>query len=300
MNIFTKSNLRKDIFTKSLAVKSCSNLNRTTKYRLSESNGHVSKSAGDKLEYGNQTADKPSSIDTRRPSMHTARNQARAKLGRYVATERPFRSVATYRPSTSQARSLRSNRASVLLGRYVATELEPSSQPSVRPARSLRPSIRPARLLRSDRARAKLGRYVAMTELFQNVKTTPVHAFSSILRCYIPKTVANSVHVFRHSKSSIKLCLAINVSSRNTAQRGLRHDSRPILRFLNQKPVNRRTVYAWFAREDKYNYEDRKKWNISILCYDGLSTEDASFCSHSSALEGGGVTDYSYSWPQNA
>ncbi|KAG5375562.1 hypothetical protein IGI04_040158 [Brassica rapa subsp. trilocularis] len=96
INVFTKSNLRKDIFTKSLAVKYRPNLNRTTKYRLSEGNGHVSKSAADKLEYGNQTADKPSSIDTRRPSMHTAR-------------------------------SLRSDRASVPLGRYVATEPEPSS-----------------------------------------------------------------------------------------------------------------------------------------------------------------------------
>ena len=55
MNIFTKSNLRKEIFTKSLAVKSCSNLNRTTKYRLSEGNGHVSKSAMDKLKYGHRT-----------------------------------------------------------------------------------------------------------------------------------------------------------------------------------------------------------------------------------------------------
>ena len=43
----------------------------------------------------------------------------------------------------------------------------------------------------------------------------------------------------------------VNVSSRKTAQRDQKHDSRPILRFLNQKPVNRRTVYAWFAREDK-------------------------------------------------
>ncbi|KAG5384803.1 hypothetical protein IGI04_036273 [Brassica rapa subsp. trilocularis] len=96
-----------NILTKSLAVKSCSNLNRTTKYRLSEGQRHVSNSAADKLEYGNRTTDKPSSIDTRRPSMHTAR-------------------------------SLRSERASVPLGRYVATKLEPSSRPSVRSVRSLR------------------------------------------------------------------------------------------------------------------------------------------------------------------
>ncbi|KAF3526311.1 hypothetical protein F2Q69_00048841 [Brassica cretica] len=49
-----------------------------------------------------------------------------------------------------------------------------------------------------------LGLYVA-TELFQNVDTTLVHVFSSALRCYLPKTVANPFHVSRHSKSSIKL-----------------------------------------------------------------------------------------------
>ncbi|KAG5388713.1 hypothetical protein IGI04_030254 [Brassica rapa subsp. trilocularis] len=151
ITVFTKSNLRKEIFTKSLAVKYRPNLNRTTKYQLSEGNGHVSKSAADKLEYRNQTVDKPSSIDTRQPSMHTARSlrsdRARAKLGRYVATELEPSS----RPSIRLARSLRSDRARAKLGRYVATELEPSSRPSIRLARSLR----------SDRARAKLGRYVA-------------------------------------------------------------------------------------------------------------------------------------------
>ncbi|KAL0706333.1 hypothetical protein Bca4012_072759 [Brassica carinata] len=93
---------------KSLAVKSCSNLNQTTKYRLSEGNRHVSKSAVDKFEYGNQTADKPSSIDTRRPSMHTSRSLRRDR-------------------ARAKAWSLRSNRARILLGRYVVTELEPSS-----------------------------------------------------------------------------------------------------------------------------------------------------------------------------
>ncbi|WZY98276.1 hypothetical protein YC2023_070605 [Brassica napus] len=111
------------IFTKRLAVKSHPNLNLTTKYRLSEGNGHVSKSAADKLEYRNRNADKPSSIDTRRPSMHIARS------------------------------------------------------------------------LRSDRAFVPLGRYAA-TEYFRNIDITPVHAFMSILRCYLPKTVANLVHAF--------------------------------------------------------------------------------------------------------
>ncbi|WZZ49274.1 hypothetical protein YC2023_049381 [Brassica napus] len=44
--------------------------------------------------------------------------------------------------------------------------------------------------LHSDRTRVPLGRYVT-TELFQNVDTTLVHAFSYTLRCYLPKTVAD-------------------------------------------------------------------------------------------------------------
>ncbi|KAF3568218.1 hypothetical protein DY000_02013615 [Brassica cretica] len=88
-------------------------------------------------------------------------------------------------------RSLRSDRVRAKLGRYV------------RSARSLR-SDRSARSLRCDRVRAEARSYVA-TELFRNVDTTLVHAFSSTLRCYLPKTVANPFHVSRHSKSSIKL-----------------------------------------------------------------------------------------------
>ncbi|KAF3501327.1 hypothetical protein F2Q69_00043025 [Brassica cretica] len=56
-------------------------------YRLSQGNGLVSKSATDKLEYGNWTKDKPSSVATQRPSIHTARSlrsdRARVRLGRY-------------------------------------------------------------------------------------------------------------------------------------------------------------------------------------------------------------------------
>ena len=45
------------------------------------------------------------------------------------------------------------------------------------------------------------------------------------------------------------------------------------------------TVYAWFVKQDKCqvsadkcdvsedNHEDREKWNISILSYDGLRAE---------------------------
>ncbi|KAF3503535.1 hypothetical protein F2Q69_00040685 [Brassica cretica] len=60
--------------------------------------------------------------------------------------------------------SLRGDQTRGLLGRYIATEFEP-----------------------------KLSRYVA-TELFRNVDTTSVHAFSSTLRCYLPNTVANPSH----------------------------------------------------------------------------------------------------------
>ena len=77
IKISTKHFLRKlyfvkNVFIKNLALKSCSNLDRT-KNRLSQSNGHVSKPATDKLGYGNRTTDKPSSVATQRPSMHTAR-----------------------------------------------------------------------------------------------------------------------------------------------------------------------------------------------------------------------------------
>ncbi|KAF3532583.1 hypothetical protein DY000_02042885 [Brassica cretica] len=57
----------------------------------------------------------------------------------------------------AKARSLRSDRAFLPVGRYVATGLEP-----------------------------KFGRCVA-TELLQNVKATPVHAFSSNLQTLSPE-----------------------------------------------------------------------------------------------------------------
>ncbi|KAF2585641.1 hypothetical protein F2Q70_00035934 [Brassica cretica] len=83
------------------------------------------------------------------------------------SSDKSLKRVATQRPNACSARSLRSNR--------VATELKP-----------------------------KFGRYVA-TELFQNVDTTLFHAFSSTLRCYLPKTVVNPFHVPRHFKLSTKL-----------------------------------------------------------------------------------------------
>ncbi|KAG5388361.1 hypothetical protein IGI04_029902 [Brassica rapa subsp. trilocularis] len=78
-----------------------------------------------------------------------------------------------------------------------------------------------ARSLRSDRARAKLGRYVATT----SIRHESMHS-------HLPFDA-----IFRRPQK--------------TAQRDLRHDLKPTLLFLNQQPVNRRTVYAWFARKDK-------------------------------------------------
>ncbi|KAF3561427.1 hypothetical protein DY000_02013638 [Brassica cretica] len=88
---------------------------------------NVATPATDRSEYDDQNTDEPSSVITQLPHMHAVRflrsDRASVPLGRYVATERLFRSVATQRPSSSQARSLRSDQASVPLGRYVATEL---------------------------------------------------------------------------------------------------------------------------------------------------------------------------------
>ncbi|CDY07308.1 BnaC05g26700D [Brassica napus] len=49
-------------------------------------------------------------------------DRTRVPFGRYIATEHPFRSVATQRPNACSARSLRNDRTRVPLGRY-ATEL---------------------------------------------------------------------------------------------------------------------------------------------------------------------------------
>ncbi|KAF3554506.1 hypothetical protein F2Q69_00014168 [Brassica cretica] len=91
---------------------------------------------------------------------HYVATELEPKLGRYVATERLSRLVATKRPSPSQARSLRSDRASISLGRYVAIEL---SQ---------------ARSLRSDRALVPLGRYIA-TKLEPKLRRYVVTEISS-------------------------------------------------------------------------------------------------------------------------
>ncbi|KAF3518516.1 hypothetical protein DY000_02060929 [Brassica cretica] len=56
-----------------------------------------------------------------RECMDLCRINVLEELGRYVATERDGRSVATYRPSGTCARSLRNDRAWLELSHYVAT-----------------------------------------------------------------------------------------------------------------------------------------------------------------------------------
>ncbi|KAF3490188.1 hypothetical protein F2Q69_00053527 [Brassica cretica] len=101
-------------------------------------------------------------------------------------------------PWTSQALSLRSDRARIRLGRYVATKLEPklgryvatklepklgryvATEHERGSVSTYRPSSSQTRSLRIDRARTRLGRYVAIG-LSQNIDTTRIHAFSSTL-----------------------------------------------------------------------------------------------------------------------
>ncbi|KAG5375516.1 hypothetical protein IGI04_040112, partial [Brassica rapa subsp. trilocularis] len=62
--------------------------------------------------------------------------------------------------------------------------------------------------------------------------------------------------------------IVVNASSWKTAQRDLKHDSRPILRFLNQKPVNHNTVYAWSTKKDKCQVSSSRKTTQRDLKHD--------------------------------
>ncbi|KAF2547243.1 hypothetical protein F2Q70_00021271 [Brassica cretica] len=84
----------------------------------------------------------------------------------------------------AKAPSLHSDRTSIPFSRYVATK------------RSLGRYVAIGHYVETE-LEPKLGRDVA-TELFRNVDTTSVHAFSSIFRCYLPNTVANPSHVPHH------------------------------------------------------------------------------------------------------
>ncbi|KAF3539401.1 hypothetical protein F2Q69_00020376 [Brassica cretica] len=145
------------------------------------------------------------------------------------SSDKSSKKVATQQPNACSARSLHGNRAqakarslrrdlaSFPLGRYVATKLKPKLGRYVVLGRYVATELKQklgryvATELEQKLGRyvatefePKLGRYVA-TELFRNIDTTLVDAFSSTLRCYLPKTVANPFHVPRHSKLSIKL-----------------------------------------------------------------------------------------------
>ncbi|KAF3606691.1 hypothetical protein DY000_02050139 [Brassica cretica] len=67
------------------------NIQTSAKTSLSQGNGNITKPATDRFECDDRNTDKPSSVTTQRPNMHTARSlrsdRARSKLGRYVATE---------------------------------------------------------------------------------------------------------------------------------------------------------------------------------------------------------------------
>ncbi|KAF3545073.1 hypothetical protein DY000_02008293 [Brassica cretica] len=153
----------------------------------------------DRSEYDDRNTDEPSLVITQLPHMHAVRSlrsdrasillvcyiatKLEAKLGRYIATERSFRSVATYRPSVrsarslcsdrarAKARSLGSDRASVPLGHYVVTKLEPKLGSYV--TTELEPNL--CRYVATERP------FRVATELFRNVDTTLVHAFSCTL-----------------------------------------------------------------------------------------------------------------------
>ncbi|KAG5407121.1 hypothetical protein IGI04_013240, partial [Brassica rapa subsp. trilocularis] len=160
--------------------------------------------------------------------------ELKPKLGRYVATERSSaRSLRSDR-ARAKARSLRSEQAFGPLGRYVATELGARSRPN-RVASSVYVATEPTGL------EPKFGRCVAIEPFRTSIRHQSLHSRQTF-ECYLPKTVASSVYVSRYSNSSIKLRgletaekLVVNVSSRKTAQRDLKHDSRPILRFFLTK-----------------------------------------------------------------
>ncbi|KAF2559768.1 hypothetical protein F2Q68_00015257 [Brassica cretica] len=106
------------------------------------------------------------------------------KVGPWILLYENFYGRNANHRTRAREGSLRNDQTRAPLDRYVASEFEPKLSRYVatkRPFRSV----------------AKLGRYVA-TELFRNVDTTSVHAFSSTLRCYLPNTVANPSHIPRH------------------------------------------------------------------------------------------------------
>ncbi|KAG5397688.1 hypothetical protein IGI04_019502 [Brassica rapa subsp. trilocularis] len=171
-----------------------------------------------------------------RRKLKTGRGHFRASvsLGRYVATVRPARSLRSDRARAEARERALPNIdttpvhafSSKPLGRYVATELEPKL------GRYIATGLEP-----------KFGRCVA-SELFRtSIRHQSMHSRQN-LQMLSPEDRSKLIR-------SLSKELVVNVSSRKTAQRDLKHDSRPILRFLNQNSVNHSTVYAWSTRKDK-------------------------------------------------
>ncbi|KAF3596271.1 hypothetical protein DY000_02025204 [Brassica cretica] len=133
-------------------------------------------------------------------------DQARTRLGRYVATELSPK-LGRYVATKLTSKSPKKKNVEKFFDKYFF-EIDSSLRKALRKKRessdksskrivTQRPNTCSAQSLRSDQTSIPLGRYVA-TELFRNVYTTSVHAFSSTLRCYLPNTVANPSHVPRH------------------------------------------------------------------------------------------------------
>ncbi|KAG5374399.1 hypothetical protein IGI04_042276 [Brassica rapa subsp. trilocularis] len=155
-------------------------------------------------------------------------DRAIVPLGRYVATE------------LSQARSLHSDRAIVPLGRYVATELEPKLGRYVATERSSRSPL--GRYIATG-LEPKFGRCVAIEPFRTSIRHQSLHSRQTF-ECYLPKTVASSVHKPRKTRSK-------RVESEDGPKGPkTRLEAHPTI-FPNQKPVNHSMVRAWPTRKDK-------------------------------------------------
>ncbi|KAG5407922.1 hypothetical protein IGI04_014041, partial [Brassica rapa subsp. trilocularis] len=147
--------------------------------------------------------------------------------------------------------------------------------------------IKVERSLYSDRARVPLGRYTRHRRKAQKKVARSLRSDRALPKRRYDTNPCILVYPFMLSPEdrSEPISFVINASSQKTAQRDLRHDSKPTLRFLNQQHVNHRTVYAWFATKgkcqvsaDKYEIlkiitEIGKNRISPFLGYDGLRAE---------------------------